>query len=166
MYNMATKEPEGSARDTVVARISAFRFVHIRQSPASPTRSEGSCILCFAPCLLNLPGQVYNMVSGSDNDAPAVPKRSLFKKSAWAKPAEVEDAQGLFSRSKEIFPEFVAENERRRKKLERSRSSVSAEPADQNKEQGKRRRISNESDDLGGTSTEDELAEGILLHHR
>jgi hypothetical protein len=106
------------------------------------------------------------MGSGSDNDAPAVPKRSLFKKSAWAKPAEVEETIGLFSRSKEIFPEFVAENERRRKKLERSRSSASVEPVDQNKEQGKRRRISNEPDDIGGSSTEDELVAGILRRQR
>jgi hypothetical protein len=106
------------------------------------------------------------MGSGSDNDTTAVPKRSLFKKSAWAKPAGVEEAIGLFSRSKEIFPEFVAENERQRKKLEGSRSSVSVEPADQNKEQCKRRRISKESDDIGGSSTEDELAAGILRRHR
>lgn len=106
------------------------------------------------------------MGSASDKDISAVPKRLLFKKSAWAKPAEAEEAIGLFSRSKEVFPEFVAENARRRKKLEKSRSSVSVEPQDENKEQGKRRRISDESDDIGGSSTEDELAAGILRRHR
>ena len=108
----------------------------------------------------------FDMGSGSENDVPAPPKRSLFKKSTWAKPAEVEEDIGLFSRSKEIFPEVIAENERRRKKLERSRSSVSIERMDSGIEQGKKRRISNESDDIGGSSTEDELAARILRDRR
>ena len=108
----------------------------------------------------------FDMGSGSENDVPAPPKRSLFKKSTWAKPAEVEEDIGLFSRSKDIFPEVVAENERQRKKLETGRSSVSVEHVDTEVEQGKRRRISNEPEDKEGSSTEDELTARLLQGRR
>jgi|SRR5450432_3546920 hypothetical protein len=97
------------------------------------------------------------MGSGSEDDVAVVaPKRSLFKKSTWAKPAEQDEALQLFSRSKEIFPDIVAENERRLKKLERSRPNASAEQIDSKALDGKKRRISKRSKDSGGSSSDDE----------
>ncbi len=100
------------------------------------------------------------MGSGSESDTPvAPPKRSLFKKSEWAKPKETEEALNLFSRSKEMFLEVVAENERRRKKLERQRSSGSVSSAQATDQDAKKRRVSTEADeDTRGSSSDDELS--------
>jgi hypothetical protein len=97
------------------------------------------------------------MVSHNDNGAQPAPKRSLFKKSALAKPAEDDEALSLFSRSKEIFPDVVAESERQRKNLERSRSNGSVERTDHSAPDGKRRRISNDSEDPEVRSTDEDL---------
>jgi hypothetical protein len=93
---------------------------------------------------------------GADN--PAQPaKRSLFKKSAWAKPVERVEAIDLFSRAKEIFPEVVAENLRNRQKQLQLKTSETVE-VDSSIHEGKKRRISTEAEDFQGSSSDGELA--------
>ena len=106
------------------------------------------------------------MASQSENSTAPAPKRSLFKKSARVEPAEEDEALQLFSRSKEIFPDIIAENERRRKDLENSRSNGSVNRTDRSAPDGKRRRISKESDDLDGHSSEDEITARLLQRRR
>lgn len=110
------------------------------------------------------------MGSESENDvgaaSPPKPKRSLFKKSSYAKPPEAEEAMQLFSRSKELFPDVVAENRRHLKQLERSRSNISIEPVERKEPEGKRRRISNELEDSNGLSSDDELTARLLRGRR
>lgn len=96
------------------------------------------------------------MVSQSESGTQPVPKRSLFKKPAWAKPAEEDEALQLFSRSKEIFPDIVAENERRRKNLEGSKPKDSVERTDSRVLGVKRRRIPPKSEDSGEPSSDEE----------
>lgn len=105
------------------------------------------------------------MASPNQSSIPPVPKRSLFKKSAPVELAE-EEALQLFSRSKEIFPDIIAENERRRRNLENSRSNGSVERTDHSVPEGKRRRISQESDDAGGRSSDDEITARLLQGRR
>lgn len=106
------------------------------------------------------------MVSQSESGAQPAPKRSLFKKSALAKPTEDDEGLSLFSRSKEIFPDVVAESERQRKNLERSRSNASVERTDHSVPKGKRRRTSKESEDSGDRSTDEEPARNDLKGRR
>jgi len=105
------------------------------------------------------------MASKSENSIPPAPKRSLFKKSSRVEPAEEDEALQLFSRSKEIFPDIIAENERRRKNLE-NRTNGSVERTDCSVPEGKRRRISQESDDAGGHSSDDEITARLLQGRR
>jgi hypothetical protein len=105
------------------------------------------------------------MASKSESSIPPVPKRSLFKKSSRVEPAEEDEALQLFSRSKEIFPDIIAENERRRKKLE-NRTNGSVERTDRSVPEGKRRRISQESDDAGEPSSDDEITARLLQGRR
>lgn len=106
------------------------------------------------------------MASQSESSIPPAPKRSLFKKSERVEPAEEDEALQLFSRSKEIFPDIIAENERRRKNLERSRSNGSVERTDGSVADGKRRRISLKSDDASGHSSDDEITARLLQGRR
>jgi len=106
------------------------------------------------------------MASQNQSSIPPVPKRSLFKKSAPVELAEEDEALQLFSRSKEIFPDIIAENERRRRNLENSRSNGSVERTDHSIPEGKRRRISQESDDAGGHSSDDEITARLLQGRR
>jgi hypothetical protein len=106
------------------------------------------------------------MASQSESSIPPAPKRSLFKKSARVEPAEEDEALQLFSRSKEIFPDIIAENERRRKNSERSRSNGSVERTDRRVPDGKRRRISQESDGASGHSSDDEITANLLQGRR
>jgi hypothetical protein len=100
-------------------------------------------------------------------DKPAPVKRSLFKKSAWAKPVETGEAIDLFSRAKEIFPEVVAENSRNlQKQLELKKSDTNVEQVDSGFHDGKRRRISAEANDFQGFSSDDGLAARNLQHRR
>jgi hypothetical protein len=101
---------------------------------------------------------------GPGNTAPV--KRSLFKKSAWAKPVETKEAIDLFSRAKEIFPEVVAENSRnRQKQLELEIVDKKMEQVDSGVHDGKRRRVSTEAEDRHGSSSDDELTKKEL-HRR
>jgi hypothetical protein len=81
-------------------------------------------------------------------------------------PAEEDEALQLFSRSKEIFPDIIAENERRWKNLENSRANGSVNRTDGSVTDGKRRRISKESDDSGGHSSDDEITARLLQGRR
>jgi hypothetical protein len=102
------------------------------------------------------------MAARSEGSIPPAPKRSLFKKTAPVETAEEDEGLQLFSRSKEIFPDIIAENERRRKKIDKSRSNGSVERTERNIPDGKRRRISQESDDAGDYSSDDETAARLL----
>src|ERR1700728_3811590 len=102
------------------------------------------------------------MAPQSESSIPSAPKRPLFKKSARVEPAEEDEALQLFSRSKEIFPDIIAENERRRRNLVNSRSNGSVERTDRSVLDGKRRRVSQESDDAGGHSSDDEISARLL----
>jgi hypothetical protein len=106
------------------------------------------------------------MASHSEGGAQPAPKRSLFKKSALAKPAEDDEALSLFSRSKQIFPDVVAESQRQRKNLERSRSNAIVERMDHSVPDGKRRRISKESEGSGECSSDEERKTNLLKGRR
>ncbi len=106
------------------------------------------------------------MASKNEHSIAPAPKRSLFKKSAPVEPAEEDEGIELFSRSKEIFPDIIAENERRRKNLENSRSNISVGRPDRSPPDGKRRRISQESDDGRAESSDDELTARLLQGRR
>ena len=106
------------------------------------------------------------MASQSEGSIPPAPKRSLFKKSSRVEPAEEDEALQLFSRSKEIFPDIIAENERRRKNLENGKSNSIVEQTDHSVPVGKKRRISQESDDAGGHSSDDEIMARLLQGRR
>lgn len=110
-------------------------------------------------------------MADTDNDSrlsaqPPPVKRSLFKKIAWAKPTETESDEGiqLFSRSKEIFSNVVAENERKRlerqARLGKTRNKAKVERSAGAAHDGKRRRISNESGSAG-SSSDDSVAEPV-----
>ena len=92
------------------------------------------------------------------NELPAPPakKRSLFSKTI-SQLSEADKAVDFFSRAKEVFPERLAEEQRKREKkiakLERKRSSASAEKAPSTPE-GKRRRISAQAEDSSDSSTD------------
>ncbi|KAI9745469.1 MAG: hypothetical protein M1818_001003 [Claussenomyces sp. TS43310] len=107
--------------------------------------------------------------SGTASAAPA--KRSLFKKSAWAKPpaTESDEAIQLFSRSKEIFSDVLAENERRwlqkQANLGRARPSTKSERQDVHGPDGKRRRTSKEKES-SESSGDDEIVAKLLLKRR
>jgi hypothetical protein len=58
--------------------------------------------------------------SAQDTMPGAPTKRSLFKKPAWSKAQTAVDPVDFFSRSKEVYSDIVAEEERKRqKKIER-----------------------------------------------
>jgi hypothetical protein len=81
---------------------------------------------------------------------PPPKKKSLFSKKVVAQVAEAEVGVEFFSRSQEIFPQRLAEEERRRQKktlkLERKRSSASLEKKVPSSHEDKRRRISKDHD--------------------
>jgi hypothetical protein len=96
----------------------------------------------------------------SDSIGDNVPKKRppLFNKPAWSKPGEQEEGIDLFSRAKDLYPQRVAEEERRRQKklvkLERKRSTASAERKASNTPETKRRRISSQTDDRHKNSSD------------
>ncbi|TVY71260.1 DNA repair protein rad60 [Lachnellula suecica] len=77
---------------------------------------------------------------------PPPKKRLLFAKKLNAQRNEAEEAVDFFSRSHEIFPQNLAEEERKRQKriakLERKRSSTSVEIKEPSPHEEKKRRIS------------------------
>jgi hypothetical protein len=101
-------------------------------------------------------------------------KRSLFSKAVTEKASEADEAVEFFSRAKEIYPQRLAEEERKRQKklvkLERKRSSTSAEikesapPAPG----GKKRKVSLQREARDGHSSDSagELDHGERLWNR
>jgi len=85
---------------------------------------------------------------GDDRAVEASPpkKRSLFSKAISAKVAVEDEAVEFFSRAKELYPQRLAEEEKKRQKklakLERKRSSASAEMKESTPLERKRRRVS------------------------
>ena len=102
------------------------------------------------------------MASQTGTIIPLASKRSLFKKSAPVEPVDEDEGLQLFSRSKEIFPDIIAENERRRKDLEKSTSNATAGRVDHSVPDGKRRRVSQESDNGEAQSSDDEITARLL----
>lgn len=80
--------------------------------------------------------------------APAPPKRSLFKSKAKPPPKKKLEGEAVefFSRADELFHQRLADEEKRRQKhaakLERKRSSASAENPEKQATPEKRRRMS------------------------
>lgn len=97
------------------------------------------------------------------DDAPVVAqppkKRSLFSKKAIEKAAEHQEAVELFSRAKEVHPQILAEEERRRQKrltkLERKRSSMSADTKEITPPEEKRRRLGEKAKPQDGYSSDE-----------
>ncbi|TVY20397.1 hypothetical protein LARI1_G000924 [Lachnellula arida] len=81
---------------------------------------------------------------------PPPKKKSLFSKKLIAQVAEDAEGVAFFSRSSELFPQRLAEEEQRRQKkalkLERKRSSASLEKKEPSPQEEKRRRISKDRD--------------------
>jgi hypothetical protein len=77
-------------------------------------------------------------------------KRSLFNKATIERATEAGEAIEFFSRAKEIYPQRLAEEQRRREKkigkLERKRSSTSAEIKEASPTGGKKRKVSSQRD--------------------
>jgi hypothetical protein len=75
-------------------------------------------------------------------------KRSLFSKAAKERASEADEAVEFFSRAKEIYPQRLAEEERRRQKkfvkLERKRSSASVDHKELTPPEEKKRRVSSQ----------------------
>jgi hypothetical protein len=107
----------------------------------------------------------FKMASQNESNILSAPKRSLFKKPSRVEPVEEDEALQLFSRSKEIFPDIIAENERRWKNSENRSSNGTAELTGCSVLDGKRRRISQESEDSGEHSN-DEIMERLLQGRR
>jgi len=116
---------------------------------------------------------IYNTTTMADPpedngtaETVALPKkRSLFNKSAIERASEADKAIDFFSRAKEFFPEQLADQERRRQKkivkLERKRSSASAEIKGPTSPGGKKRKVSSRiearhSSDSAGELDQDE----------
>ncbi|KAF8863318.1 hypothetical protein BDZ45DRAFT_722447 [Acephala macrosclerotiorum] len=81
--------------------------------------------------------------------SPPPKKRSLFSSAAIAKSNAAEEAVEFFSRAKELYPQILAQEERKRQKrslkLERKRSSTSADTKEITPPEDKRRRVSAQS---------------------
>jgi hypothetical protein len=87
-------------------------------------------------------------------------KRSLFSKAVTEKASEADEAVEFFSRAKEIYPQRLAEEERKRQKklvkLERKRSSTSAEIKESSPPApgGKKRKVSSQREARDGHSSD------------
>ncbi len=94
-------------------------------------------------------------------------KRSLFSKAVTERASEADEAVEFFSRAKEIYPQRLAEEERKRQKrlvkLERKRSSASAEIKESTPPApgGKKRKVSPQTEARDGHSSD---SEGELHH--
>ncbi|PMD40038.1 hypothetical protein L207DRAFT_460856 [Hyaloscypha variabilis F] len=103
--------------------------------------------------MADLPGD-----NGTKEPVAPPKKRSLFNKSAIERAAEADKAIDFFSRAKDIYPQRLAEEERRRQKkivkLERKRSSASAEIKDPMSPGGKKRKVSIQKEGREGQSSD------------
>lgn len=86
----------------------------------------------------------------------AAPKRSLFNKPAWSNPSNIGAADDLFHRSNQTYLQVAAEAEARRK---RKAARIQRERENENvveRRPGKRRCVSDDSDDDSHSSGSDE----------
>ena len=99
------------------------------------------------------------MIAESSKNTPAKSaplKRSLFNKPSWSKPENIGSPAELFHRANHTYLDIAAEAERKRKaklarkERERARQEGSKEP------EGKRRRVSDESQDDDDHSSSDD----------
>jgi hypothetical protein len=129
-----------------------FVFVHTRADslawlpksrlPTSPLRDS-----CFHDNLQSKSTMADTLEDNRAAEAIAPPKkRSIFSKAVLEKASEADEAVEFFSRAKEIYPQRLAEEERKRQKkfvkLERKRSSRSAEIKESTPPGGKKRKFS------------------------
>ncbi|TVY49010.1 hypothetical protein LOCC1_G000777 [Lachnellula occidentalis] len=86
----------------------------------------------------------------TETPEPPLKKKSLFSKKVVAQVAQAAEGVAFFSRSSELFPQRLAEEEQRRQKkalkLERKRSSASLKKKEPSPQEEKRRRISKDRD--------------------
>jgi hypothetical protein len=97
------------------------------------------------------------LVDNCDAEPVAPPKkRSIFSKAVRETASEADEAVEFFSRAKEIYPQHLAEEERKRQKklvkLERKRSSTSVDHKESTPPGGKKRRVSSQADARDGHS--------------
>lgn len=95
--------------------------------------------------------------SGADSaPKPAPVKRSLFNKPSWSRTQPIEDAVDIFRRSDQTYADIVAEEEKKRKRrLARKEAELAKQNHDVAERAGKRRRISDYSEDEGDHSSSD-----------
>lgn len=103
------------------------------------------------------------MLSPSRADStskPAPPKRSLFNKPSWSRTQPVGDAVDIFRRSDQIYADIVAEEEKKRnRRLARKERERAKQNPDVAERAGKRRRISDYSEDDSDHSSSDTARE-------
>ncbi|KAH0543502.1 hypothetical protein FGG08_002170 [Glutinoglossum americanum] len=83
----------------------------------------------------------------------AVSKRSLFKKPAWSKTQTAVDPVDFFSRSKEVYSDIVAEEERQRQKKFERRAKTDRKSYGSN---ASRKRVNAGSEDNSSSEDDDE----------
>jgi hypothetical protein len=88
-----------------------------------------------------------------DTAAGAPPKRSLFKKPAWAKTQTSVDPVDFFSRSKEVYTDIIAEEDRERQKRIEKRVKADQKGCGPN---AKRRRVNVEDEDSSSSAEDDD----------
>ncbi len=87
---------------------------------------------------------------------PAPSKRSLFNKPSWSKTQPIGDAVDIFRRSDQTYADIVAEEEKKRnRRLARKEREQAKQNPDVAERAGKRRRISDYSEDEGDCSSSD-----------
>jgi hypothetical protein len=96
--------------------------------------------------------------NGATEPADPPKKRSFFSKAALEKASEADKAVEFFSRAKEIYPQRLADEERRRQKkigkLERKRSSTSVEMEESIPPGRKRSKVSLQREARNGNSSD------------
>ncbi|KAI9766538.1 MAG: hypothetical protein M1840_006496 [Geoglossum simile] len=88
-----------------------------------------------------------------DTATGAPPRRSLFKKPAWARPQTAVDPVDFFSRSKEVYTEIIAEEDRERQKRIEKRVKADQKGCGPN---AKRRRFNVEDEDSSSAAEDDD----------
>lgn len=88
---------------------------------------------------------------------PSAPMRqSIFNKPSWSNPQPIGDTDDFFHRSNQTYLEIAAEAERKRKrKLARKQRELTQDEAISGRA-GKRRRVSDDSEDDGNSTSSDE----------
>ena len=98
-----------------------------------------------------------------DTVSRALPKRSLFKKPAWSNTQTAVDPVDFFSRSKEVYSDIVAEEERKRQKKIEKRAKADRKGCGSNV---KLSRVNVEGEDNSSSGDDDEDDSGDDLPKR